>query len=216
MIRVIKGKEHEEYIKFICELMFIKESPNNIEFYIDKNLDNSYIDFNNDPVKIYIREDNTIKTTIIYMLQKYRFICVMDKENKNQILLELMSCYLANYYSITLFDVFDSVDNSNLKNKLDSLKEDMIEICCESFKETLNDLDEGEDIHESIIMIAKILACRNILKKYNYNHAIAHEACLLGDIMKDLDWYNVNEMYSKIEQVYNSYEGEKNKYEYRY
>lgn len=205
MIRAVEGIEHEEFIKDMCKLMFIGDE-HNINFYINKDIKEECIMQKNKLIEIYLKEDKMIKTSIIYILQKYRFLCIVNKENKNPLILELMNCYLANYYAFMLFkDTFECIDNDILKKHLSGLKDDTIKICCEAMEDIYKQLENVEDMNETVILIGKILACKNILKKYNYNnHKFVKESFALSSILEELTFMNINEKYSEIEQAYNA------------
>lgn len=167
MIKVIEGQEYEEYIKIMCAVMQVLEDKHDLEFYINKDNLRNCIDYREKTVRFYIndRDNKIIQNSIIYLLQKYRFLCcTQNRGNMSPEILELMECYLSNYYSMILpLDVVDFINKNNnigLKyNNLDGAIKDTITMCkyvianCENYKSIgLNKL------------LGKLFSCRNILK----------------------------------------------------
>ena len=202
MIRVIQGKEHEEYIKLMCKMMYIEKDD--MDFYINKNIENSFIYIKNNVVRIFIKEDKFINSSIIYMLQKYRFLCCTQNKNMNPTLLELLDCYLANYYSLTF--AIDLVEKMNIITKdscfdLSKTKQAIIEICNNTI---LNyRLDEELTISKKS---GKMIACRNVLRKYNnFDIDFVRESNTFADKLEELEWFNIEEKYDEIVQAFNEY-----------
>lgn len=203
MIKVIEGKEHEEFVKDMCKLMFITDE-HKINLYIN-NLRNS-ISVEDNEVKINVKENEDTKYTIIYMLQKYRYLCVCNEENKDERVLHLINSYLANYYMMTLLiDAIEIENDSVLKAMNIKLKAQICNACKANVIKFYNE-SETDDLIDEINCLNSIgatCACWNVLKKYN-NEPIK-ESNDLSDVLEKLNWNNINEKYLEIEQTFNSY-----------
>lgn len=208
MVQVIEGIKHEEFIKDMCKLMFIGEN-HNINIYINDKLENSISVENNNVIKITAKENDDTEYNIIYMLQKYRFICICNRENKNESVLNIIDDYLANYYMMSLFvDAIENIDNSVLKEMVDKLKNKICNACRANmikFDDILEKDNTSDEINY-LKIIGGMIACRNILRKYSKeNNKYITEPNVLGDVLEKLSWNNINEIYEEIEQVVYSY-----------
>lgn len=207
MIKVIEGKDNEEFVKSTCKLMYINDE-HKINVHINSNLINSMSVENNNEIRINVKENEDTKYNVIYMLQKYRYCWICDEKNKDKRVSNIINNYLANYYMMTLLiDYWNCIDDLDFKNKLDSLKEQICNACRVHIIK-FSDESETECLNEinCFTRIGEVLACRNVLRKYNKeNNKYITEANALGDILEKLEWHNINEMYSEIEQAFNLY-----------
>lgn len=209
MIRVIEGKEHEEFIKDMCKLMFIGDE-HDINFYINSDLENSISVEDNNIIKITVKENKDTKYTIIYMLQKYRYFLIVDEENKDKRVLNIINNYLSNYYMMTLLiDAIEigSENDSVLKEMVESLKKQICNACKVNIIK-FNDESDKDDLIDEITCLNSIgatCACWNVLRKYSKDYKFEYGTNALADILEKMEWDNINEIYLEIEQVYNEY-----------
>ncbi|MVX64649.1 hypothetical protein GKZ28_13195 [Clostridium chromiireducens] len=204
MIQVIEGKKHEEFVNDMCIAMCIN-NEHKINFYINSDLENSMSVENGNEIRINIKENKDTKYNIIYMLQKYRYCWICDEENKDKRVLNIINSYLANYYKLTLpIDLFSISDDLFLQDQVIKLKEQICNVCRANIIK-FDEESEKDNIDEIACLssIGANCACWNTLKKYDEELAI--KSTTLSDVMEKLEWFNINELYSEIEQVFYSY-----------
>lgn len=195
MIRVIEGKEHQQYIYLVCALMEIPPT-HNIDFYITKEVKDSIILNKNRVTTIILPESKGIKADIIYMLQKHRFMMSVNRQNKSAILLNVIDCYLANYYSLTLFnDCFCNVDNAEFKKILNESNTEFANCCYETVFEDYENEDSADKL------LGKHLASKQYLRRCG----VDFKSSPLEECFKDLNWKNVNQKYYEIEKILENY-----------
>lgn len=209
MIRVIEGKQYENFVKDMATLMYLNDE-HKINLYINNDLENSISVENDNIIKIDIKENDDVNYNIIYMLQKYRYFWVCNEENKDKRVLTIINSYLSNYYMMTLFTDFIenlSKNNSDLQNMLDNLKKNICNACCFNITKFFDELENDNSKSETkcLTRIGATCSCWNVLRKYSKDCTFTYGANALADVLEKLEWNNINEMYSEIRQAFYSY-----------
>jgi len=205
MIKVIEGKKHEDFVKDMCVVMNINDK-HNINFYINESYENNMSVDEDNAVKLTIKENENTKYNIKYMFQKYIFLYVCNEENKDKRVLKIMDNYLSNYNMLTLLIcLLENTEDLILKKEVIKLKEYICNVCKSNIIKFNNIFENDDSIDEDTLfnLIGASCACFNVLQKFDSKSMELSNNLLLS--LKKINWHNINEMYSEIEQAFYSY-----------